>query len=81
MKLTIAKVRRFTERALKDNGIKNAKIISIEWLGKRTAVTRRLGRCEWTEYSRTARVYIQANDGRGVYKHATLDSNNGFCIR
>ena len=70
MKLTIAKVRRFTERALKDRGIKNAKIISIEWIGKRTAVTRRLGRCEYKEYFRV-----------GVYKYATLDSNNGFCIR
>ena len=78
--LTLAKIRRFTERALRDNKL-DAKIESIEWLGKRCAITRRLGRCEYKEYFRIARVTLIGNDGRRVYKSATIDSNNGFEIK
>jgi len=79
-RLTLGKVRAFTKRALKDAG-SNAPILKIEWIGQRSEVTRRLGRCEYKEYFRVARVVLQANDGRSVYKYATLDSNNGFSIR
>jgi len=79
MKLTLGKIKSFTRRALRDSNIRGT-IISAEWIGKRSSVTRRLGRCEYKEYFRVARVVIEAPDGRRVAKFATLDSNNGFRI-
>jgi hypothetical protein len=79
MKLTLGTIKKFTRRAMRDNNIRGT-IVSAEWLGKRCAVTRRLGRCEYTEYFRTARVVIEVPDGRRVAKHATLDSNHAFRI-
>jgi hypothetical protein len=74
MKLTKGKIRAFTKRALKDRGV-DAKIVSIEWIGVRSK--EKFG----NDYFRVARVYLEANDGRGVYKYATLDTSNGFTIR
>jgi hypothetical protein len=74
MKLTKGKIRAFTKRALKDRGV-DAKIVSIEWIGVRSK--EKFG----NDYFRVARVYLEANDGRGVYKYATIDTSNGFTIR
>lgn len=79
MKLTLATIRKFTKRALRDNGL-DAQIDSIEWLGKRCSIDRRIGRCEYKEYYRIARVTLISKDGRRVYKHAELNSNHRFSI-
>lgn len=80
MKLTLASVRKFTKRALKDADLE-ATIESIEWLGKRIEQTHRIGRCEYKTYWRTAEVILVCPKGRKVYKTATIESNNAFCIR
>ena len=71
--LTLAKIRRFTERALRDNKL-DAKIESIEWLGKRSK--ERHG----SAYFRVARVVLK-QDGRRVAKTASIDTTNSFTIR
>jgi hypothetical protein len=63
-----------TEYAGEIHGV-DAKIVSIEWIGVRSK--EKFG----NDYFRVARVYLEANDGRGVYKYATIDTSNGFTIR
>lgn len=72
MKLTIARVRNFTERALRDRNL-GAEIESIEWIGQRSK--EKFGPLHF----RVARVVLKLNDRR-VAKTATLDSSNGFRI-
>jgi hypothetical protein len=73
MKLTLAKIKSFTRRALRDNNIRG-EIISAEWIGKRSKA--KFGSTEF----RVARVVIEAHDGRRVAKFATLDTTNAFRI-
>ena len=76
MKLTIAKVRAFTKRALRDNAL-DAKIESIEWIGKRSKY--KFGH-DGVEF-RTARVVLKSEDGRRFAKFATLETDNAFEIK
>jgi hypothetical protein len=74
MNLTIAKVRAFTKRALRDNAL-DAEIESIEWIGKRSKP--KFGNIEF----RVARVVLKAADGRRFAKLATLETDNAFQIK
>jgi hypothetical protein len=74
MNLTIAKIRAFTKRALRDNNIA-AEIESIEWVGKRSKP--KFGNIEF----RVARVILKASDGRRVFKSASIDTTNAFEIK
>lgn len=74
MNLTIAKIRNFTKRALKDSGL-NATIEKIEWVGKRSK------QIHGNIYFRVARVTLIAPDGRRVYKSASIDDTNRFEIK
>jgi hypothetical protein len=81
MNLTIAKVRAFTKRALRDNAL-DAEIESIEWIGKRCKYRYALSSsANYGIEFRTARVILKASDGRRVYKTATLETNNAFEIK
>jgi hypothetical protein len=74
MNLTIAKVRAFTKRALRDSDLE-AEIESIEWIGQRSKAVHS------NKEFRVARVVLKLDDGRRVGKLATITSTNGFTIR
>ena len=76
MNLTIAKVRSFTKRALRDNNL-DAEIESIEWIGKRCKYRHGNDGIEF----RNARVVLKTADGRRVAKLACLETDNAFQIK
>lgn len=73
MKLTLGKVKAFTRRALRDNNLDKAVIVSAEWRGKRSLA--KYAACPY--YFRVARVVIEL-DGRRVYKSVNIDTT-GAC--
>jgi hypothetical protein len=75
MKMTLAKVKQLTRRALKENGLE-AKIVQAAWLGQWCEPR---GCCEGPLF-RCATVKL-AIDGREVSKSVMVEEDGSFMIR